>query len=71
MKLSKIHTGTNHKKFGDGFFAVYNPDGARNKMKISTSNTRFEINNWNEIEGKLGRFQCIQVRKKNCLEYQF
>lgn len=61
--MKKIHTGTNFTKFGDGFFSVFNPDGEKKSLDITTSNIRSDHRNTVRIPAKLGQFQCLQVTK--------
>jgi hypothetical protein len=60
----KIHTGTNFEKFGDGFFAVFNPLDENRMMEVYTSNTASDLNNHIMFEAIFKQYQCIQVEQR-------
>ena len=51
------------KKFGDGFFTVFNPKGETHKLQVTTSNNSTNIINYVMFDAIIGRFQCIQVEQ--------
>ena len=61
--LEKIHTGTNMKKFGDGYFSVFNALNSTKKLKVTTSNNITSLTNSILFEAIVGQFQCINVEQ--------
>ncbi|CBY22491.1 unnamed protein product [Oikopleura dioica] len=61
--LVHIHTGTNNEKFGDGFFAVFNPIDETNKLRVTTSNNSTTHRNSLQFTAIVGQFQCVQVEQ--------
>ena len=59
----KIHTRTNFKTFGDGYFSVFNPDNETRKLKVTTSNNSTSLINSIKFEAIVGQFQCINVEQ--------
>ena len=59
----KIHTGTNFKNFGDGYFSVFNPQNETRKLKVTTSNNSTDHRNSITFTAIVGQFQCINVEQ--------
>jgi hypothetical protein len=66
----KIHTeklfyndSTYFSDFGDGFFAVFNPEEEQKKINITVSDTESTIYKEVEIVAVPSQFQCLAVNK--------
>ena len=59
----KIHAGTNMKKFGDGYFSVFNPQDETRKLSVTTSNNSTHHRNSKKFSAIVGQFQCINVEQ--------
>ena len=51
------------KKFGDGYFSVFNPEDERTKLRVTTSNNSTDHRNSITFSAIAGQFQCINVEQ--------
>ena len=51
------------EKFGDGYFAVFNPLNETTQFQVTTSNNRTDLTNSIEFTAIVEQYQCISVEQ--------